>query len=94
MIYAFKPSTQEAEAGESLEFQASLVYKASSKTAGAVTQRNLFSRKQTKKERERVHVHPDEATSLAWGCLEPGFTSLKVSTEATCSHFIPRIIGT
>jgi hypothetical protein len=36
---AFNPSTQEAEAGRSLEFKASLDYRVSSRTAKA-TQRN------------------------------------------------------
>jgi hypothetical protein len=37
---AFNPSTQEAEAGRSLEFEATLVYRVNSRTARA-TQRNL-----------------------------------------------------
>ena len=39
MVHTFNPITQEAEAGGSLEFKASLVYRASSWTARA-TQRN------------------------------------------------------
>jgi hypothetical protein len=39
MIYTFNPSTQEAEAGRSLEFQVSLVYTVSSRTVKA-RQRN------------------------------------------------------
>jgi hypothetical protein len=41
MAHAFNPSTQEAEAGE---FEASLVYKVSSRTARAI-QRNPVSNK-------------------------------------------------
>jgi hypothetical protein len=51
----FNPSTQEAEAGRNLEFEASLVYRVSSRTAKA-TQRNRLSRKtknQTKTKVER-----------------------------------------
>ena len=36
----FNPSTWEAEAEESLEFKARLVYRVSSRTARTVTQRN------------------------------------------------------
>jgi hypothetical protein len=43
VAHAFNPSTQEAEAGES-EFEASLVYKVSSRTARA-RQRNPVSKK-------------------------------------------------
>jgi hypothetical protein len=35
MMYAFSPSTQEAEAGRSLEFEVNLVYRVSSRTAKA-----------------------------------------------------------
>ena len=57
VAHTFNPSTREAEAGGSHEFEASLVYKVSSKT---VTQRNSVSKNKTKqkkrqkqKERER-----------------------------------------
>jgi hypothetical protein len=43
VAYAFNPSTQEAEADRSLEFEASLVYGVSSRTARA-TQRNPVSK--------------------------------------------------
>jgi hypothetical protein len=36
VAHAFNPSTQETEAGGSLEFEASLVYKVSSRTARAI----------------------------------------------------------
>ena len=42
MAQAFNSSTQEADI---CEFKASLVYKASSRTAGTVTQRNSVSKK-------------------------------------------------
>jgi hypothetical protein len=45
-IYAFNPSTQEAEVGGSCEFEANLVYKGSFRIAR--TQRNSISRKQNK----------------------------------------------
>jgi hypothetical protein len=44
VAHTFNPSTREAEAGGSLEFKASLVYKVSSRTARA-TQRNPVSNK-------------------------------------------------
>jgi hypothetical protein len=50
-VHAFNPSTWEAEAGGFLgisEFEASLVYRVSSRTARA-TQRNPVSKKQEKK---------------------------------------------
>jgi hypothetical protein len=47
VAHTFNPSTWEAEAG-GFEFEASLVYKVSSRTA-RVTQRNPVSKKQTKK---------------------------------------------
>ena len=43
VAHAFNPQTQEAEAGKSLEFEASLVYGAHSRTARA-TQRNPVSK--------------------------------------------------
>jgi hypothetical protein len=49
VVHDFNPSTWKAEAGGFLEFEASLVYKVSSRTARA-TQRNPVSKK---KERER-----------------------------------------
>jgi hypothetical protein len=48
VAHAFDPSTQEAEAGGSLEFEASLAYKMSSRTARAI-QRNPVSKNQKKK---------------------------------------------
>jgi hypothetical protein len=36
VVHAFNPSTWEAEAGRSLEFKASLVYRVSSRTARAI----------------------------------------------------------
>lgn len=40
VTHTFKPSIQEAEAGESLEFKANLVYRVSSRTARATLQKN------------------------------------------------------
>ena len=51
MAHTFNPSTWEADAVRSLsEFEASLVYRASSRTARAVTQRNPISINQTNKQ--------------------------------------------
>ena len=52
VAHAFNPSTREAEAGGSLEFEASLVYKVSSRTARAI-QRNPVSKNQKKKKKEK-----------------------------------------
>ena len=51
MAHVLNPSILEAEAGDLCEFEASLVYKASSRTAKTVLQRNPVSKtnKQTKK---------------------------------------------
>ena len=51
VVHAFNPSTQEAEAGQSLEFEASLVYRMSSRTV-RTTQRNPVSKKQTKTKKQ------------------------------------------
>jgi hypothetical protein len=48
---AFNPSTWEAEAGRFLEFEGSLVYKVSSRTARA-TQRNPVSKSKKKKKKK------------------------------------------
>jgi hypothetical protein len=48
VVHAFNPSTWEAEAGGSFEFEANLVYKVSSRTARAI-QRDPVSRKKKKK---------------------------------------------
>jgi hypothetical protein len=50
VAHAFNPSTWEAEAGGFLEFEASLVYRVSSRTAKA-TQRNPVSKKAKKKKK-------------------------------------------
>jgi hypothetical protein len=52
VAHAFNPSTREAEAGGSLEFEASLVYKVSSRTARAI-QRNPVSKNQKKKKKKK-----------------------------------------
>jgi hypothetical protein len=54
--HAFDPSTREAEAGGYLSFEASLVYKVSSRTARAI-QRNPVSKKQKQnKTKQAVHL--------------------------------------
>jgi hypothetical protein len=52
LVVLFNPSTGEAEASVSLEFKASLVYRASSRTARA-TQRNPVSKNPKKEEKEK-----------------------------------------
>ena len=49
---AFNPSTREAEAGGFSEFEASLVYKVSSRTARAI-QRHPVSKKSKKKQKKK-----------------------------------------
>jgi hypothetical protein len=51
VAHAFNPSTREAEAGGFLEFEASLVYRVSSRTARA-TQRNPVSKNQKNKNKQ------------------------------------------
>jgi hypothetical protein len=50
VAHAFNPSTQEAEAGGFLssEFEASLVYKVSSRTARAIKRNPVLKKKKTK----------------------------------------------
>jgi hypothetical protein len=57
-MHAFKPSTQEAEAGRSLEFEPSLVYRVNSRTT-KVTQRNPVLKNQKKKKRRECHQEKD-----------------------------------
>jgi hypothetical protein len=52
VVHAFNPITWEAEAGKFLEFEASLVYKVSSRTARA-TQRNPVSKNKTKQNKTK-----------------------------------------
>ena len=54
MAHAFSPSTREAEASKISEFEASLVYRVSSRTARA-TQRNPVS-KENKSHRDMVQL--------------------------------------
>jgi hypothetical protein len=49
-VCAFNPSTWEAEAGESFEFEASLIYRASSRTARAI-KKNPVLRHQRKEKK-------------------------------------------
>jgi hypothetical protein len=51
VVHAFNPSTREAEAGGISEFEASLVYRVSSRTARA-TQRNPVSKKRKEMKRK------------------------------------------
>jgi hypothetical protein len=52
VAHAFNPSTREAEAGGFSEFEASLVYKVSSRTARAI-QRHPVSKKNQKKKKKK-----------------------------------------
>jgi hypothetical protein len=45
VAHAFKPSTQEAEAGRISEFEASLVYKMSPRTARAIQRNPVLKRR-------------------------------------------------
>lgn len=56
VVYAFKPSTQKAQAGETSEFKACLIYKVSSRAAKATTEKPSFEKqtnKQTKTQRSQ-----------------------------------------
>jgi hypothetical protein len=55
VAHTFNPSTWEAEAGEFLNFKASLVYRVSSRTARA-TQRNPVQKKTNKQTNKKVFV--------------------------------------
>jgi hypothetical protein len=61
VAHAFNPSTREAEAGIS-EFEASLVYKVSSRTARAI-QRNPVSKKNKK---QKTKQNRASLCSLDW----------------------------
>jgi hypothetical protein len=50
VAHAFNPSTREAEAGGFLEFEASLIYKVSSRTARAIQRNPVSKNKQTNKQ--------------------------------------------
>jgi hypothetical protein len=52
VAHAFNPSTREAEAGGFLKFEASLVYRVSSRTARAM-QRNPVSKKTNKQQKKK-----------------------------------------
>jgi hypothetical protein len=75
VAHAFNPSTREAEAGGSLEFEASLVYRVSSRTARAI-QRNPVSKNQKKKQKTKNKTKKkNKNKELPWSwCL---FTAVK-----------------
>jgi hypothetical protein len=54
VAHTFNPSTPEAKAGGFLEFEVSLVYKVSSRTARAI-QRNPVSKKQNKTKNKQTN---------------------------------------
>jgi hypothetical protein len=51
-VHTFSPSNQKAEAGGSLEFGASLFYRASSRTARATQRNPVLKNKKEKKEKK------------------------------------------
>ena len=61
VAHAFNPSTREAEAGGSLEFEASLVYKVSSRTARAIQRNPVSKNKQTNKKTKK-EIQPGRIT--------------------------------
>jgi hypothetical protein len=61
---AFNPSTWEAEVGES-EFEASLVYRVSARTARATQKNPVSKNKQTKKNKTKQK-------NKDWGCTSDG----------------------
>jgi hypothetical protein len=64
VAHAFNPSTWEAKAGEFLNFEASLVYRVSSRTVRGI-QRNPVSKKQKTKQTNKKKRHqPHGADSL------------------------------
>jgi hypothetical protein len=54
VAHAFNPSTQEAEAGGFLEFEASLVYRVSSRTARAIQRNPVLKKKKVRKEETQL----------------------------------------
>jgi hypothetical protein len=58
VAHTFNPSTREAEAGGSLEFEASLVYKVSSRTARAIQRNPVSKNKQTNKQTNKKETLP------------------------------------
>ena len=51
-MHPFNSSTQEAEAGRSLKFKASLVYRASSRTSSKATEKRCLEKPKKKKRRK------------------------------------------
>jgi hypothetical protein len=68
VVQAFNPSIGEAEADRISEFQASLVYKVSSRPARA-TQRSPVLKTKKKKKKKRSHTGYEEAVSCEGTCL-------------------------
>ena len=56
VVHAFNPSTWEAEAGRLSEFQASLVYKVSSRTVRAIQRNPVSKNKNNKVDRGAVKL--------------------------------------
>ena len=56
MVHAFNPSTQKAEAGKISEFQASLVYRVSSRTARAIQRKPCLKKAKTKQNKKIIFL--------------------------------------
>jgi hypothetical protein len=54
VAHAFNPSTWEADAGEFLEFEASLIYRVSSRTARATQRNPVLKKPKNKKNKTRA----------------------------------------
>ena len=78
-MHTFNPSTLEAETGGSLRVQADLVYRATSRAARAVIQRNYLKRlkpnqiktNQKKKLTKTNHVYSPQVSKVKMGNSEP-----------------------
>jgi hypothetical protein len=80
VVHAFNPSTWEAEAGGSLESEASLVYRVSSRTARA-TQRNRLKTKQNKTKQNKTKQN--KTTKKADTVAEQAFNTSTHDAKAT-----------
>ena len=54
--HAFNPSTRDAEAGGFSEFEASLVYRVSSRTVKAIQRNPVSKKKKKRKEKKRKDI--------------------------------------
>lgn len=92
LLHAFNPSTGEAEAGRT-EFEASLVYRASSMTVVRVTQKNPVSNNKSRFISLHPHRRPQAEVSQASLKLG-GFLALKKGSMAvSCSSIVGPLTG-